>query len=138
MNQEVELDQEEPMQEEIVVSLHHIQKPHSHRLSSARIRRRLACVVLPLAFSGHLTACSMQSDFSKGAIYRAADASVKPRELSAALQSKSITRGTLKANGPIVMIVTMVITLRSNSKEKRTFWSDPGRTVPCCVVHRGW
>ncbi len=72
------------MQEEIVVSLHHIQKPHSHRLSSARIRRRLACVVLPLAFSGHLTACSMQSDFSKGAIYRAADASVKPRELSAA------------------------------------------------------
>lgn len=77
------MDQEEPMLEEIVVSLHHIQKPHSHWLSSARIRRRLACVVLPLALSGHLTACSMQPDFSKGAIDRAADASVKPRELSA-------------------------------------------------------
>ena len=84
MNQEVEMDQEEPMQEEIVLSRHHVQKLHSQRLSSARIRRRLACVVLPLALSGHLAACSMQTDFSKGAIDRAADASVKPSELPAA------------------------------------------------------
>ena len=77
MNQEVEMDQEEPMQEEIVLSRHHVQKLHSQRLSSARIRRRLACVVLPLALSGHLAACSMQTDFSKGAIDRAAENGVR-------------------------------------------------------------
>lgn len=84
MNEEVEMDQEEPMQEEIVLSRHHVQKQHSQRLGNARIRRRLVCVVFALALSGHLAACTMQSDFSKGAFDRPADASVKPREIPAA------------------------------------------------------
>ncbi len=84
MNQEVEMDQEEPMQEKIVLSQHDLQKPHSQRLGNERIWRRQASVVLLLTLSGHLAACSMQSDFSKGSIDRGADTSVKPHELPAA------------------------------------------------------
>lgn len=75
------MDQEEPMQEAIILSRHHVKKKHSQRLGNARILRGLACVVFPLALSGQLAACSMQFDFSKGAIDRPVDASAN--ELSA-------------------------------------------------------
>ena len=78
------MDQEEPMQEEIVLSRYHVQKKQSQRLGNARIRRRLAHVISSLAVTGHLAACSMQPDLSKGAIDRPSGATAKPRELSAA------------------------------------------------------
>lgn len=84
MSEEVEMDQEEPTQEEMGLSWHHLQKQHGQRLGSARLRRRLACIIFSFALTGHLAACYMQSDLSKGAIDRPSDASVKPRELSAA------------------------------------------------------
>jgi len=78
------MDQEETMQEEIVLSWHHVQKQYSQRLGSSRIWRRLARAIFSLALMGQLAACSIQSDLSKGAIDRPSGASVKPRELSAA------------------------------------------------------
>lgn len=78
------MDQEEPVKEEIVLPRHRVHKQHICRLGSARIRRRLVCVIFSLILTGHLAACSMQPGPSKGEVVRPSGASVKARELAAA------------------------------------------------------
>ena len=82
MNVEVEMNQEEPMQQQIVLLGHHLQKQPGKRLADARIRHRSACVIFSFALSGQLVACSMQSDLSKDAYKRTQEATSYHEKLS--------------------------------------------------------